>query len=158
MSVPEYHTECPFCKPDINELVFLESEKFIAAYNIAPVFPGHSLVTPRKHITSIFELSDQDLFEFVTFSRKTIEILSKAFDTEGFNWILQEREEAGQTVAHMHIHILPRKSGDLKHPGDWYPKIKNNIDDVIDSDKRMKLKPDEIKSIVSKLRGLSEKV
>jgi bis(5'-adenosyl)-triphosphatase len=159
-SIPMHvnETECPFCNSDINELAFLESEKFLATYNIAPVFPGHSLIIPKAHITSLFDLSDEDLFEFIKFSRRAIKILSLAFNTEGFNWILQEREEAGQTVAHMHIHILPRKPGDIEHPGDWYPKMKYNINDVIDSDKRKKLNQDEIKRIIGKLRSVSDKL
>ena len=158
MPANENHSVCPFCKPDINEAAFLDSEKFIAVYNIAPVFPGHSLVIPRKHITSLLEFSDQELFEFVKFSRKAIIVLSEAFSTEGFNWILQEREEAGQSIAHMHIHILPRKPGDLKHPGDWYPKMKHYTDNNIESDKRMNLKPAEIKKIVAKLRSTAKKL
>ena len=151
-----YDIKCPFCKQEIKDLVFYESEKFIAAYNIAPILPGHSLVMPKEHMISIFDLSDEELFEFVKFSRTVIKILSKAFNTEGFNWTLQESEEAGQTIAHMHIHIIPRKKEDLAHPGDWYPKLKHNVDDIIDSNKRMKLKADEIRSIVGKLRSFSK--
>lgn len=149
---------CPFCKQEIKDLVFLESRAFMAVYNIAPILPGHSLVMPKEHITSLFDLSDEELYEFVKFSRKAIRILSKAFNTDGFNWTLQEREEAGQSVAHMHIHIIPRIPGDLSHPGEWYPKLKNNIEDIIDSDKRVKLKPDEVKSVVSKLRSVAKSI
>ncbi len=149
---------CPFCSESIRETVFLESGKFIAAYNMAPVFPGHSLVIPKEHITSLSGLTDEDLYMFVRFSRQVIKVLSKAFNTRGFNWILQEKEEAGQTVAHMHIHILPRKPGDLAHPGDWYPRLKYNINDIIDSDKRRKLTTDEIRSVVKKLQSISKEV
>ncbi len=147
--------ECPFCKSGIRDLSFLESEKFIAAYNIAPVLPGHTLVIPRRHITGFFELDDEELFEFVKFSRSVIKVLSKAFGTEAFNWTLQEKEESGQSIAHMHIHIIPRKPGDLPHPGDWYPRIKYNINNILDSDKREKLKPGQLEKIIRKLKNIS---
>ena len=157
MSIPERNNngDCPFCAPDIKDLSFFENENFAALYNIAPILPGHTLVIPKKHITGFFELSDQDLFEFVKFSRSVIRILSKAFGTESFNWTLQEKEDAGQTITHMHIHIIPRKPGDLPHPGDWYPRLKYDIDNIPDSGKREKLQPEQLRVIVEKLKKIS---
>ena len=152
------NTDCPFCKSGIKDLTFFENEKFIAIYNIAPIVPGHALVLPKKHITSFFDLTDTDLFEFIKFSRSVIKILSKAFNTEAFNWTLQEKDEAGQSIAHMHIHIIPRKPEDLPHPGDWYPKLKYNINNILDSHKRERLNPDQLKVIVRKLKKISTEV
>jgi bis(5'-adenosyl)-triphosphatase len=148
-------TDCPFCKSGVKDLSFFESEKFIAVYNIAPILPGHTLVIPRRHITGFFELEDEELFEFVKFSRSVVKILSKAFGTEAFNWTLQEKEEAGQSIAHMHIHIIPRKPEDLPHPGEWYPRLKYNTDNVLDSDKRERLRPGQLKGIIKKLKNIS---
>ncbi len=151
----ENNVDCPFCKSGIKDLSFFENESFSAVYNIAPILPGHTLVIPKKHITSFFELTEEELFDFVKFSRSVIKILSKAFGTEAFNWTLQEKDEAGQSIAHMHIHIIPRKAGDLPHPGDWYPGLKYNIDNILDSDKREKLKPDQLSVIIEKLKNIS---
>ncbi len=144
--------DCPFCKKSIKEITFFESKNFRAIYNIAPILPGHVLIVPKKHITSFMELTDKGLFEFVKFSRHVILLLTRTFKTEAFNWTLQEKEEAGQTIAHMHIHIIPRKSKDIETPGDWYPKVKNNLQDIIDSEKRPKLKLEELKKIVTLLK------
>jgi bis(5'-adenosyl)-triphosphatase len=144
---------CPFCSPAILNYAFLESDKFLAVYNIAPVLPGHSLIITRAHITSIMELTDNELYEFVRFSRKAIRILMSVFQTEAFNWTLQEKEEAGQTIAHMHIHIIPRKPEDLPEPGEWYPRMMNNIDNFIDSSKRPRLTQAEMKSVIERLRN-----
>lgn len=143
---------CPFCNPAVREYTFLESDKFLALYNIAPVLPGHSLIVTRAHLTSLMELSEKELCEFVSFSRKAVRILAHVFQTEAFNWTLQEKEEAGQTIAHMHIHILPRKSADLPDPGEWYPRLVNNIDNIIDSSKRPRLTRNEMNRVVQKLK------
>jgi len=143
---------CPFCNPAILDYAFLETSNFLAVYNVAPILPGHSLIITRAHITSFMELSDNELYEFVSFSRKAIRILMHAFNTEAFNWTLQEKEEAGQTIAHMHIHIIPRKHDDLPEPGDWYPRLNNNIDRIIDSQNRPGLTNAEMKTIVEKLK------
>jgi bis(5'-adenosyl)-triphosphatase len=148
---------CPFCDPGIRKLSFYESTEFIAVYNIAPILPGHALVIPKAHIISFFNLSDRDLFEFIKFSRTVVKILAKAFNTEAFNWTLQEKAEAGQSIAHMHIHIMPRKPEDLIHPGDWYPKLKYNINDILDSNKRQRLTDDQLRAIVGKLRSIAYK-
>lgn len=146
------NVSCPFCNPAVLDYTFLESDKFLAVYNIAPVLPGHSLIITRAHLISMMELSEKELYEFVSFSRKAIRILSHVFQTKAFNWTLQEKEEAGQTVAHMHIHILPRKPEDLSEPGEWYPKLMNNIDNIIDSSKRPRHNQTEMKRIVERLK------
>ncbi len=149
------NTDCPFCRSGIRDLSFFENKDFIAIYNVAPIVPGHALVFPKKHITSLLDLADKDLFEFIKFSRSVIKILSKAFNTGAFNWTLQEKEEAGQSIAHMHIHIIPRKPEDLPHPGDWYPKLKYNINNILDSHKRERLSREQLKVIVEKLKDIS---
>ena len=146
---------CPFCEPEIRHLSFFENSKFIAIYNIAPILPGHALVIPKEHIISFFDLTDKDLFEFIKFSRQVVRILSKAFNTEAFNWTLQEKAEAGQSIAHMHIHIMPRKPEDLPHPGDWYPKLKYNIGDILDSYKRVRLTGDQLRATIEKLKSIA---
>jgi bis(5'-adenosyl)-triphosphatase len=158
MNESQDNTGCPFCKPEIRNLSFYENSKFIAIYNIAPILPGHTLVIPKKHLISFFDLADKDLFEFIKFSRTVIRILSKAFNTEAFNWTLQEKAEAGQSIAHMHIHVMPRKPEDLPHPGDWYPKLKYNIGDILDSHKRAHLTEDQLAAIIEKLRSTATEV
>ena len=153
-----HNTDCPFCDKKILNNAFLETERFLAIYNIAPVLPGHSMVIPKKHITSFMEISQDELFEFVSISRKVIKILGILFRTEAFNWTLQEKEDAGQTIPHMHIHIIPRIPEDLPNPGDWYDKLSNNRYYQLDSDKRPKLDQNEIDLIVKQLRNLAEKI
>ncbi len=147
---------CPFCNPMVEGAIFAHSEKFLAIYNIAPILPGHSLVIPKRHLQSIMELNDSELSEMIIFTKKVTDLLLTAFSAEAFNWSLQEKEFAGQSVAHLHLHIVPRYKDDLPKPGDWYPKLKTNHEKILDSETRQKLSYDEMEQIINRLRILSE--
>jgi bis(5'-adenosyl)-triphosphatase len=144
---------CPFCDTEVEKAVFARSENFLAVYNIAPILPGHTLIIPGKHILSILELDEQQFSEMMQFSRKITRLLLKVFRTDSFNWSVQDKETAGQTVAHMHMHIVLRYTGDLPDPGDWYPRISHNYDQILDSSNRAKLGTKELANIVAQLRS-----
>ena len=93
--------QCPFCEPQVSDVVFAKSVNFLAIYNIAPAFPGHSLIVPRQHITTFLDLSDERLSEMVIFARKVAQLLKGIFYAEGLNLSLQDQEAAGQTLAHV---------------------------------------------------------
>lgn len=146
------NSTCPFCNRWVQSAVFYEHGDFLAIYNIAPVLPGHSLVIPKNHYTGILELSDSELFEFFDTARMALRILVKAFNTDAFDWSLQEKPEAGQTIEHLHLHIVPRLKGDLPRPGDWYPLIHHNDAEIIDSENRPRLSSGVIRQIVDELK------
>jgi bis(5'-adenosyl)-triphosphatase len=148
--------DCPFCNAAIQDNVFMQSAHFLAICNHAPIVPGHSLVIPRRHESSVRGLSQSEAHEFIDFSKSVTELVLKVFKTEAFNWTLQETVAAGQTIEHMHLHIIPRHKGDFPHPGDWYPKLQATIaNDHIDSDARPKLNCLEMKNVVNELRRVS---
>ncbi len=148
--------DCIFCTNKIHQHSFLESKNFIAIYNIAPILPGHSLIIPKVHSTSFMELSNELLSELSVFSKKATSLLQKAFNTKDFNWTIQDGESAGQTLMHLHLHIIPRKHKDLPNPGDWYPKLKKEFySENIDSELRIKLNDKEHKQIIDHLRKLA---
>ena len=147
---------CPFCDKGESES-FLRSANFLAIYNIAPVLPGHSLVIPKRHIESLFELTEDEVAEFMILGRKVATLLKKAVDTDAFDWAIQEKEEAGQSVPHLHMHVVPRKIGDLPKPGDWYQELEKS-EQHIDSPNRKRLKPEEMMKIVQQLRELAKRM
>lgn len=144
-------SSCPFCDASVKASVFYKKAGFMAIYNIAPVLPGHSLIIPVKHYSGILELSDKELFEFFDTARMTIRILMKAFNTDSFDWSIQEKPEAGQTIEHLHLHIVPRLKDDLKSPGAWYPLIQQNDTDIMDSFTRPRLNSEAMLLIVREL-------
>jgi len=121
-------SDCPFCATTIPDLTFMESDRFRAIVNIAPILPGHSLVIPKRHVESLLALDDAEIAEMVNLSRRAAALLKRAHEADGFDWTIQESEAAGQSVPHLHLHLIPRKKGDLPDPGDWYPRLIEFLD------------------------------
>ncbi len=150
---------CPFCDPTIESATFAATEHFRAVYNISPILPGHSLVMPRRHVESLLDLTDSEASELMLFARKVVQTLLKAFQGHAFDWTIQEGVEAGQSLPHLHLHLIPRKESDLPQPGDWYPVLMESLTiDAIDSEQRPKLSREEMDRIVSHLRAVREEV
>jgi diadenosine tetraphosphate (Ap4A) HIT family hydrolase len=148
---------CPFCQDDIYELSFLESENFYVIYNNAPILPGHSLVISKYHVESMFELNDSEITELVLLSIRASKLVLKVFNSESFDWTVQEKPEAGQTISHLHLHILPRKDKDLPSPGDWYPLLRQSEQgEYLDSEDRQKFTRQQIIEIVNHIKKYSE--
>ena len=87
---------CPFCMESIADETFAESQYFRAIYNISPILPGHSLVIPKRHVSSFLELTDGEACEMTLFSREIAAKLVEVFSSSGFNWTIQEGAVAGQ--------------------------------------------------------------
>jgi bis(5'-adenosyl)-triphosphatase len=144
---------CPFCADAIAADTFLETPRFRAVYNVAPILPGHSLIIPKRHVDSFLALSDDECSEMALFSRKVVKLLLPVFNAQSFNWTIQEGAEAGQSISHMHLHVIPRLPGDLPAPGDWYPLLKHWEHETIDSEQRPRLSAPERQEIVNQLRA-----
>ena len=90
-----------------DELVFAIRDGF-------PISPGHMLIIPRRHIASFFDATSAErtsLLELLDVARSQ---LVKEFAPAGFNIGINDGAAAGQTVPHMHIHLIPRFAGDVE--------------------------------------------
>lgn len=143
---------CLFCQNEIVDNSFCATENFVAFYNIAPVLPGHSLVIPRTHYHSLLELPDDKLGEMMIFARKVTKVLTSVFKSTGFDWTIQDGETAGQTVPHLHLHIIPRKANDIPEGEEWYSKIPRNEIQILDSQSRERLNEIEYETITKMLK------
>lgn len=110
------NVDCPFCNPDSERKLLLESATTYAIFDKFPVSNGHTLIIPKKHCVDYFELSfkEQSACWFILNNAK--EILGKECSPDGFNIGININELAGQTVQHFHIHLMPRFKGDVKEP------------------------------------------
>ena len=112
---PAFDMNCPFCTLPRERLVF-ESELAFVIRDGYPVSPGHTLVIPRRHVASFFETTSEEqasLLKLLNLAR--IEI-GQQFKPEGFNIGINDGAAAGQTIAHLHIHLIPRYAGDRDDP------------------------------------------
>jgi bis(5'-adenosyl)-triphosphatase len=142
--------ESPFLK-NCSQSVFHDNTWLLALYNIAPVVPGHSLVLPRRPVARMTDLSTDESRSLVPFALEVIQILERVFKTPDFNWIIQDGQSAGQTVFHVHLHLIPRHQGDVPDPGDWYPQFISHQSHMIDSQNRPRLNPNEVSLITQRL-------
>ena len=81
-----------------------------------PVSPGHSLVIPRRHIGSFFEATPQERDEMLALLDAAREAALAEFRPDGFNVGINDGAAAGQTVPHLHMHLIPRYRGDRADP------------------------------------------
>jgi bis(5'-adenosyl)-triphosphatase len=152
----KFSSNCPFDAPEIRSTEYVGDERFAALYNIAPILPGHSLVIPRRHVERVALLGEDELGDLFIFARDVTKFLQQHFNAEGYDWTIQDGRSAGQTIDHVHLHVIPRWLGDLPTPGDWYLRLKlpsmSEIGTLPDSDTRPRLEAAELEKIVSELR------
>lgn len=107
---------CPFCNPGTASELLLESATVYAVSDKFPVSAGHTLIIPKKHCTDYFQLTFKEQSACWFMVNKAKEILQKKFNPDGFNIGINISEAAGQTIPHVHIHLIPRYQGDVKDP------------------------------------------
>ena len=81
-----------------------------------PVNPGHILIIPKRHFQSIFEIN---LVEFMELSKALYyakRMIEKSHQPDGYNIGINDGEAAGQSIMHLHIHLIPRYKGDVENP------------------------------------------
>jgi diadenosine tetraphosphate (Ap4A) HIT family hydrolase len=108
--------DCPFCNPDKDREILLESATAYAIFDKFPVNAGHILIIPKRHVGNYFELSFKEQSACWFMVNKAKDELEKRFHPDGFNIGININESAGQTVNHVHIHIIPRYKGDVEEP------------------------------------------
>ena len=106
---------CPFCALPAERILILADEALVIR-DAFPVSPGHTLVVPRRHIGSFFELSDAERTCMVELLARAKAELDLSFQPDGFNIGINDGAAAGQTVQHLHLHLIPRYQGDVPDP------------------------------------------
>ena len=81
-----------------------------------PISKGHTLIISKRHIASFFELTPLEFKELQPILEQAKENLNSEFNPQSYNIGINDGEEAGQTIKHLHIHLIPRYKGDKKNP------------------------------------------
>ena len=107
---------CLFCNINSKDLVF-DNEFAFASFDSYPVSKYHSLIVPKRHILDYFELTNDELLacnDLIKKIKKKIQNEDKTVD--GFNIGTNSGVAAGQSIMHCHIHLIPRRKGDVDNP------------------------------------------
>ncbi|MBE6139753.1 MAG: HIT family protein [Firmicutes bacterium] len=108
--------DCVFCNKFKEKTPVFENELALAYYDEFPVNKGHMLFITKRHIETFFDTSIEEqnaIFELV---RKAKIDLDNLYHPDGYNIGLNCNESAGQSVMHIHLHLIPRYKGDVKNP------------------------------------------
>ena len=110
------HQVCPFCEELPAERLFYEDELVRGIWDGFPVSPGHALLIPRRHVATWFEAAQEEQLAIVRAMSTARERIEQRFHPDGFNIGVNVGGAAGQTVFHLHVHIIPRYRGDVPDP------------------------------------------
>ena len=105
-------SKCPFC--DLEEARIVSSSS--AAFAIRDSFPlteGHTLVIPRAHVKSLYDLSVEDQSAVWNLVSKVRQNIKEQCGVHAFNIGINDGSDAGQTIEHAHVHVIPRRAGDV---------------------------------------------
>ena len=115
MEAPQTLLTCVFCSLPKTRIV-LDSSTGLVIRDAFPVSSGHSLIIPKRHVGSLFELELNEQLGLLTLLNDARSALDTELQPEGYNIGINDGLAAGQTVPHLHIHLIPRFKGDLPDP------------------------------------------
>ena len=114
--MPKESSSCLFCSIP-PERIIAENDLAFAIRDGFPVTDGHTLVIPKRHAEDYFELTAEELLACDRLIRQIREEIREADPgVQGFNIGMNVGAAAGQTIFHCHIHLIPRRSGDVENP------------------------------------------
>jgi len=108
--------DCVFCNLDESRIE-IENDLALSFKDLYPVTNGHTLVIPKRKVQSFFDLTEEEIaamFELLHLQKEDLK--NKDSSITGFNIGINDGEDAGQTIMHCHIHLIPRRSGDMEDP------------------------------------------
>ena len=107
---------CIFCNEKKNNIVD-ENEHAYASYDPYPVSKKHCLIVPKRHVKNYFDLSEKEILACNQLIKSMkIKIEEKDKSVKGFNIGTNSGKAAGQSIMHCHVHLIPRREGDVKNP------------------------------------------
>ena len=112
-------SNCFFCRMLINDTkkeILLQNDLAVMIRDTQPVSKGHSLIIPRRHVSSFFDTSPEEQTALMALLDQTKKELDREFSPDDYNVGINDGPLAGQSIAHLHIHLIPRYKGDKDDP------------------------------------------
>ena len=113
-----FDEECIFCKlagGQIPTNSIYEDDDFKVIMDLSPASKGHCIILPKTHAKNLLELPDEYCEKILLVAKKCCKVLKEVLHCDGINVLQNNGEVAGQTVFHLHIHLIPRYEGDNVH-------------------------------------------
>lgn len=105
--------DCPFCtNKEVKDRIIIENDFAFAFPTNTPIVPGHILICPKRHIQYYEDTTLEERNAIEELRVKIKKSLKNVFGTQGFNWAWNEEKIGGQSIPHIHIHVVPRREGD----------------------------------------------
>lgn len=117
---------CIFCERPQTEIV-AENTLALAFYDGFPVNQGHTLIIPKHHVETLFEASREELEAINELIFVVRDRLDQLFKPDGYNIGVNVGQAAGQTIFHLHYHVIPRYVGDVEDPRGGIRRIKKSL-------------------------------
>ncbi len=106
---------CKFCSPS-GERTLIKGKLGFVAWDRHPVNIGHFLVIPYRHFSDYFDITEEERNELWSLVESGKKIVEKQYQPDGYNIGINVGKWAGQSIGHLHIHIIPRFKGDVENP------------------------------------------
>lgn len=106
---------CPFCALPAGRLLF-RNDAAVVVRDAYPVTPGHTLVIPVRHVTSFFDATPTEREAMLALLDMAQQQIQAEFGPAGYNIGINDGAAAGQTIGHLHMHLIPRYTGDRPDP------------------------------------------
>lgn len=106
---------CPFCAIDAARVAH-ESPLALGLWDAFPLTDGHALIVPRRHVASWFDATADERAALLAGVDRMRELVLARGPVDGWNLGINDGPAAGQTVGHLHVHLVPRRTGDVDDP------------------------------------------
>jgi ATP adenylyltransferase len=130
-NITSLNKQCPFCKPKAQ--VIFETIHAYAIFDKYPVSEGHTLIIPKRHVENYFELSFTEIISCHLLINRVNIYLNKEYKPDSYNVGINIGHHAGQTIDHVHIHLIPRYKGDVDNPTGGVRAVIPNKADYLDN-------------------------
>ena len=106
-----------------------ENDLAFAMRNLYPVSKGHILIIPKRIVPAPDDMTDDEMLAVFSLMKSEKQRLKNEFQPDGFTWGWNDGEDAGQSVNHVHLHLIPRYNGDVANPRGGICRIFQNLPD-----------------------------
>lgn len=113
------NSDCPFCRilsSDVSKRIVRENDLVMAIRDGFPISEGHTLIIPKRHVGSFFDTTKAEREALLSYLEEQKQVLDKTYQPGAYNIGINDGATAGQTVPHLHIHLIPRYEGDVAEP------------------------------------------